>query len=202
MKLESNYRENTGKGHSRRLRTQGWIPGIVYGKENLPIKLTEKDTNKLIKSLAGATALIDLTINKDQQVSTKSVIIQDYQKELCKDRIEHVDFLEVDSDTELQVEVPIKTVGDSEAIKLGGVLQIIRHDIPVKCKATHIPEVIEVDISSIKLGESIHVLDIPYPEGVIPVVKGRNFTLMTLPSSRGMDAQVAEGTPEEPEESA
>ena len=92
MKLESNYRENTGKGHSRRLRTQGWIPGIVYGKENLPIKLTEKDTNKLIKSLAGATALIDLTINKDQQVSTKSVIIQDYQKELCKDRIEHVDF--------------------------------------------------------------------------------------------------------------
>jgi large subunit ribosomal protein L25 len=132
--------------------------------------------------MKGATKVFSLTIESDGKSEEKQVILQDYQLSNWGHKLMHADFLEVTDDSQVTLEVPIKIVNEDicPAVKEGGVLQVIRRSIPVKCAVKNIQEVIEIDVSELQFHESIHVLDLDYEEGVAPVVSGRNFTIITV----------------------
>ena len=180
MELTLYRREGTGKGANRKLKAAGNIPAIIYGgKENIAVYTSSSKLSSFFTTTKGKAQIIDLNIGKEGAVEKKKAVIQDYQYSTIKKRFIHVDFLEVKDETNLSLEIPINTVGTSKAVKMGGIMQVIRHSIPVHCKAKDIPESIEIDVSELDFGSSIHVLDIAYPQGVKPVVTGRNFTLIT-----------------------
>jgi large subunit ribosomal protein L25 len=183
MNLTVQLRENTGKGSNRRLRMDGLTPGIIYGiKAPQPVAMTAEKALRLILSMRGATKVFELTVEAGSKAETKKVILQDYQLSNFGQKLIHADFLEVTDDTQVHLEVPIVIVNEEScpAIKDGGVLQVIRRSIPVKCAVKDIQEFIEIDVKELQFGESIHVLDLKYKEGVVPVVHGRNFTIMTV----------------------
>ncbi|MCP4753467.1 MAG: 50S ribosomal protein L25 [Proteobacteria bacterium] len=183
MNFTVQHRENTGKGSNRRLRKQGLAPGVVYGKGEPQIVSMRADyAFRLIQSSKGAQKAIELNVESDGETKNKTVIIQDYQLSNWGNKLLHVDFLEVSDDTVITVEIPVTMLNEeiSPAVKTGGVLQTIRRMIPVRCMVKNVPEIIEVDVQDLVFGESIHVLDLEYPEGVTPIVKGRNFTVITV----------------------
>ena len=186
MNLTVQHRENTGKGFNRRLRQMGSTPGVVYGKEEpLNVSMTTNSTIRFIRSMRGAKKIIDLEIESAEGKTNKTVILQDYQLTNLGSNLVHVDFLEVSEDSVVSFEIPIKlkNEADSPALKTGGVIQIIRRSIPVRCvvkEIPNLPDALEIDLIELEFGDSIHVLDIAYPDGVEPVVTGRNFTVVTV----------------------
>ncbi len=183
MNLTVQQRENTGKGFNRRLRQQGLTPGVIYGKEEpLKVSMKAETTLRFIRSMRGAKKVVDLEIEALEGKTNKMVLVQDYQMATLGNKLMHVDFLEVSQESVISADVPIilKNDEDCPALKTGGVIQVIRRAIPVRCKVKDIPESIELDLIDLEFGDSIHVLDIDYPEGVNPVVTGRNFTIVTV----------------------
>lgn len=180
MNLTVQSRENTGKGSNRKLKAQGFAPGIVYGKENQLVSMDVTKAHRFIKSLQGVKQLFELTVEADGKSISKKVVIQDVQTSMLGNKLVHVDFLEVDENTRLTADIPISVTENCKAVDEGAVLQIIRRTVPVTCLASNIPETILVDVEELEFGNSIHVLDLDYPEGVKPIVKGRNFTIITV----------------------
>lgn len=182
MNLTVQPRETSGKGSNRKLRNQGLTPGIIYGKENMRVSMDQEKTLRFIKAIRGGKKVFELGVEINGNTENKKVVIQDFQMSKVGSHLLHVDFFEVSDNTTLTVEVPIKVINDTDcpAIKEGGVIQMIRRTIPINCSALNVPEEIEIDVKDLEFSESIHVLDIEYPEGVTPIVKDRNFTLITV----------------------
>ncbi len=192
MELKLNYRTQIGKEANRKLQAVGKYPAIIYGgQENIPVCGTRSAIDSFFLMSGGKTKIINIEIDKEGKLEKKRAIVQDYQYSNIKKQFIHVDFLEVTDNTLLHLEIPIRLVGDSQVVELGGIIQIIRHSVPIACKAKDIPDYIEVDTTNLEFGSSIHVLDVNYPEGVKPVVTGRNFTLVTT-------SGIAEDVAEEP----
>ncbi len=183
MNFTVQNRENTGKGYNRRLRQQGLTPGIIYGISD-PQKISRRGdkTVRFIKSLKGATKVFKLLIEDEGGTNEKNVILQDYQISSFGSRLIHADFLEVTDDSIVSIEVPVKLINEevSPAVKTGGVIQIIRRSVPIRCAVKDIPECVVIDLIELEFGESVHVLDLEYSEGVSPIVTGRNFTIVTV----------------------
>ncbi len=165
------------------LREQGLTPGIIYGISD-PQKISMRGDKAVsfIKSLKGATKVIKLVIEDEGETNEKNVILQDYQISSFGSRLIHADFLEVTDDSVVTIEIPVKLINEDvcPAIKTGGVIQIIRRSVPIRCAVKDIPECVVIDLIELEFGESIHVLDLDYSEGVSPVVTGRNFTVVTV----------------------
>jgi large subunit ribosomal protein L25 len=183
MNFTVQLREGTGKGFNRKLRADGATPGVIYGiKDPQPVSMRADKALRFIRSMKGATKVFSLTVESEGKSEEKKVILQDYQLSNWGHKLLHADFLEVTDDSQVTLEIPIVIVNEDicPAIKEGGVLQVIRRSIPVKCAVKDIQEFIEIDVSELLFGESIHVLDLNYKEGVEPVVYGRNFTIITV----------------------
>jgi len=179
--LEAQLREKTGRNESRRLRRAGRVPAILYGadKPELPISL---DARAIVKCLADEhfyTSLIELNIQGSRGKNT--ALLKDVQWDPVHDTPIHLDFQRVSSSDIVHVEVPVHAVHYEKCpgIVAGGVLEIIRHSLSVTCRADHIPEAIEVDCSSLKIGDAVHIEDITLPEGV-EVPHDVNFTVITI----------------------
>ncbi|MBI2345613.1 MAG: 50S ribosomal protein L25 [Deltaproteobacteria bacterium] len=154
-----------GKGPSRRLRTAGTIPAILYGKgrEPTPLAVAAREMEGLVHTAAGMNVLIDLSINGGETVVAR---IRDYQADSIRRVFTHVDFQTLDLTQKIMVEVPIRFEGKSEGVKLGGILTISRRTIEVRCLPTAVPEAIGVDIGGLQIGQGIHVNDLQLPSGV------------------------------------
>ncbi len=160
--LEAQVRPSTGKGAARKLRARGRIPAVCYrkGKEAFSLSVDEKKLEKVLHTAAGQNVLIQLGI-QGLEAAQKTVILKDIQRHPLGGVL-HVDFLEVLLDEAIVVEVPLRLVGEPlEALRAGGLVQQLRRSLEVKCLPTRIPEHLTVDISSLKLGDSLHVEDLP-----------------------------------------
>ena len=199
MEIKAVYRERRGTSASKKLRVAGLIPAVVYGaKTSFCVSVNEKDAKKLINSIGESYQQVSLIVDNDKKEEKIQVIIQDHQRSNIKNKLLHIDFREVNQDTALRINLPINIIGVAQGVKLGGVMQIIRREIPVVCKVKDLVDQIDVDVSELSFGGSIHVLDIPYPNGIKPIVTGRNFTLITL---SGKSAEIEVATDEEIESS-
>ena len=188
MNFSVDTREQTGKGANRQLRMTGLTPGIIYGKgEPQLVQMRADYGTRFVKSFKGMIQPFELTVMNGSQEVKLTAVVQEAQFSNWGERLLHVDFREVDDETIMKVDVPIEMVGVCPAVKFGGVLQVIRRQVPIRCKLKDVPEHIEVDVSQLTFGTSIHMGELAYPVGVKPVVKGRNPTICTVAGRKRAD---------------
>lgn len=175
-------RERTGKGGARESRREGWVPGVIYGggEEPAPIRLKQNEVQKayLAGRMKAHLAKIDVPGEDGQQ----TVIARQVQIHPVKDMPVHVDLMRVDEKTRIDVEIPVRFLNEEESpgLKKGGVLNVVRHVVHVYAPAISIPEIFEIDVTGLEVGDSIHASAISLPEGVKLVTTDRDFTIATI----------------------
>ena len=201
--LDIVVREETGTGNARAARREGYVPGVIYGGGENPIAISIKQ-NEIIRVL-NAGNLIQSMVELSHDGKAQKALTKDIQYHPVNDIPVHIDFFRVTDSTIIDVTVPAVFVGEeaSPGIKRGGILNVVRYNIEVKCPAGSIPDNLEVDISEMEIGDSIHISEINLPENVKQGLD-RDFTIATIVSSRASkeadettDEEAVEGEGEE-----
>jgi large subunit ribosomal protein L25 len=178
--LTAEIREGIGKEKAKKLRAKGLIPAIFYGPKSQTIHLVidSKELSKVLQTEAGENVLIDLNIRKGDQSNHKVVMVKDLQIDPLQRMTLHTDFYEVAMDEMVTVEVPVHLSGRPEGIKMGGILEQVRRVIQVQCLPGDIPKSVDIDVSPLKIGDSIHVQDIKVEK--VKILSDSNFTIATV----------------------
>ncbi len=160
--LSVELRTLTGKGPSRRYRSEGKIPAVIYGvKENKSITLDSREFSRKFKRISENT-LITLDFGKEKH----EVLIKDYQENIIKETIEHIDFLEIEKGKLLKTNVPVTLTGNAAGVKEGGILVQKIKEVEVECLPKDIPENFTLSLDGLELGSSLHISDIEVVKGV------------------------------------
>ncbi len=194
-------RAATGKGAARKLRHQGLIPAIFYGRGREPtlLSLNTKDLRKLIKEEEGISMLFTLKIDDNGELNNKLAVLKELQRDPIHLQYIHVDLHEVFIDQKITASVGLHFVGDAIGVEQGGILQPNLRTLEVECLPTQIPEYVEVEVSSLDIGHSLHVADLQLPEGVV-AISGSDLSVVTV--SPPTVEKVAAPVEEKPEEEA
>lgn len=181
--LDVVVRENTGTGNARAARVGGFVPGVLYGGGQDPVAVSVK-RNEVIRALNSGN-LIQSMVELSHDGKTQKVLTKDIQFHPVTDSPVHIDFFRVTNETIIDVVVPAVFVGEDESpgIKRGGILNVVRYNIEVKCPAGSIPDNLTVDISAMDIGDSIHISEVNLPDSVKQGLE-RDFTIATIVSSR------------------
>jgi len=166
--LEAVYRERTGKGICRKLRREGLVPAILYGRnqEPLPLAVRLSDLRRTFPTPEARASFITLVIKGLPEGEVrKTALLREIQRDTLKDMVLHVDFQAVAMEEEIYMEVPIVLVGKPKGVEKGGLLEQVLRSVEVKGIAARIPAHIEVDVSNLDIGDTIHVEDLKV-EGV------------------------------------
>ena len=195
--LKAHIRTKTGNSPAKALRREGAIPTILYGPNTAPILLSvnAKELEQAIKETVSSQIFLNLVIEGDEK-ATRPCIIKEYQKHSITHAPLHVDFLEISMDRKIRVRVPIVLKGKAMGIEFGGILQLIRRELEVVCLPGDIPEKIELDVTNLDRGDSIHVKEIEL-EGDVEIPAEVNFTIVTVLAPKGDKEEKAEGEEEE-----
>jgi len=166
--LSVETREKTGKGVARKLRATGKIPGICYGQNGTQaISLDPMALDRLIRrSAAGMNTLIDLKVAGGGNFDGKKVMLKEMQRDPVSNFPLHADFFALDLTHKIEVAVPIHAKGTPIGVTMGGILDQVLREIHLECQPDAIPEEIVVDVTKLEVGMSVHVRDLPLPEGV------------------------------------
>jgi large subunit ribosomal protein L25 len=160
-------REGTGKGIARRLRVAGRVPAVVYGhgKESVSLTLDARVLEAMLrKSHAGLNTLIEL--EGDAKVAGRTVLVKDLQRDPVRGFVIHADLFEIDTTERISVSVPVHVTGTAEGVTLGGLLDHVLREIELDCLPNAIPDEFVVDVTSLNMGDAIHVSDLAVPDGV------------------------------------
>ena len=183
--ISAHQRERVGKGSARAARRAGQVPAVIYGdkKDPLGITLEAREITKIINQPGIYGRLLDVTVDGKKN----TVLTRDIQFHPVNDAVMHMDFLRVSGSTKLSVAVAVEFINEDlcPALKIGGVLNVVRFEVELNCPANAIPEKITVDLDGLKIGDSIHISAIPLPDGVEPTISDRDFTVATLQSPGG-----------------
>jgi len=178
--LKAQPRDMTGSSASRAIRKAGGVPAIVYGGRGGPEMLTlnYREVWKQVETgqFLSTVFMLDVGGKKTR------VIPRDVQFDPVRDFVEHIDFMRLAKDAVVEVEVPVHVTNedDSPGLERGGVLNLVRHSIEVSCPADAIPDNIEVDLTGLDIGDSIHISQVTLPDKVTPTITDRDFTILTI----------------------
>ena len=199
--LSAESRSETGKGVARKLRAAGRVPGVVYGhgREAQALSLNARELDKLLSTIAAGSTVVELTLGN----ATTNTLIREVQRHPFKKVILHVDFMELVAGEKVIVDIPLVFVGVPEGVRTGGgLLEQILHSIEVNVDPSSIPNHIDVDVSQLVMGHSVHVRDLNLPEGV-EVLTDVDATVCAVIAPRAVveetAAAEAEAAPAEPE---
>ena len=162
--IQAEQRSRTTKGDLRKLRTEGQIPAVVYGKqlnEAQAINVSEKQIANLLRTHPNAVISLDIP-----GLGKQSVMITDVQKDALNGSMQHIDFHQINMNERVRTHVRIDVTGESIGVREGGIQQVILHELDIQCLPADIPEFISADITNLIVGESLHVSDLYLPEGV------------------------------------
>ena len=163
--VEVSVRKETGKGAARRLRREGKIPGVVYGSSREPQSLVVDPGD--VREKLNSNAIFDLKIVDTENNEQEEVaMIKDYQKDVIKGNIIHVDFQQISMDEKITIDVPIEIIGEAFGVKEGGVLQQLRREVSIEVYPDDIPETLKLDISELDVGDSLQINDLEPGEDV------------------------------------
>jgi len=183
--IEATVRERVGKGAARELRREALVPAVIYGdkKPPLAIALAYKEADKRLRGGGFLTTVATVAVGGEKI----RVIPKDYHLHPVKDTLTHVDFLRISDDTLVTVFVPVHAVNQekSAGLKRGGALSIVHHEIECQCRADSIPEAIDVDVSALNIGGSIHIEEVKLPAGVKAVIHEKNYTVLSITAPVG-----------------
>ena len=166
IRVEVQQRELLGSAESRRLRKQGIIPGVLYGRGRKPhaIAIAERDLRRVLSGEHGLHAILDVVL--EGQKTAHASILKDYQQDPLRGRISHFDLQEVRLDQPITVQVVVELVGESPGDKAGGVLSQATREVNVEALPMEVPDRLELDVSSLGMGDSLRVSDLVVPAGV------------------------------------
>ncbi len=198
IEMKAERRQQGGKGAARRLRKAGRVPGVIYGGGEAPemIHVNFVDLLKQVNTGTFESTLVDVDV-EGKKVRT---IPRDVQLDPVRDFPIHVDFLRVGKGTRIAVEVPVEYINEEQSpgLKRGGALNVVRHEVELYVDAENIPEKIVVDLTGLEIGDVVHISNVQLPEGAVPVIQDRDFTLATITGRAAAEAG-AEGEAEEAE---
>ena len=183
--ISADLRNRVGKGSARAARRAGKIPAVIYGdkKQPISIEIEARVMRKIINEPGIFSRLLDINVDNGKH----TVLMRDIHFHPVSDDPMHFDFLRVSQSSTVSVSVGVEFINEAicPALKIGGVLNIVRYEVELNCLPTSIPEKIIVDLSEAKIGDSIHISAVELPEGVTPTITDRDFTIATLQSPGG-----------------
>jgi large subunit ribosomal protein L25 len=196
VKIEVQARESRGSADARRLRRNGLIPGVLYGHGKNPhvFSVAERDLRRALTGPAGLHAILDVVV--DGQKTTHPSILKDYQQDVISGRLAHIDLQEVRLDQPIQAQVVIELVGEAAGSIEGGVLSQVTREINVEALPLEVPERIEVDVSSLQMGDTLRLADVAVQDGVTFLDDPEETVIATVT----VPTQIIEPEPEEEEE--
>ena len=199
--MPAQARERAGKGPARAARRAGRVPGVVYGakKDPLMITLDPRDIARGLRTGSFLATIYDLNVGGKKE----RVLPRDVQFDPVTDAPLHVDFLRVSASSQVTVDVPVEFLNEEESpgLKRGGLLNVVRHGIELNCQADSIPQSIQVDLTGLDIGDSVHISMVTLPEGVEPTITDRDFTVATIAAPTVVREEEAEAAaPAEGEE--
>jgi large subunit ribosomal protein L25 len=162
-------REETGKQKAKKARREGFIPGVIYGegKQPVAVSITTKDLIHLVHTRGSENTIVSVQVDGQAGGKSRHCLIKDMQYDPVVGNIIHVDLNEISLTKVIKVEVPVNAKGEPVGVKQdGGSLDHIMWKLEVECLPTNIPKSFDVDVSQLKIGDSIHVRDIQFPSGV------------------------------------
>ena len=164
----------------RLIRKDGKIPAIVYGEKKDPLLIALD--NKLIKKQIEMSGFFSKQFSINVDGEKHRVLPKDLQLHPVKETILHLDFLRIGENTKVTVSVPVQFINENDCLglKQGGVINIVRHEVEVKAPVNKIPEMLEIDLKGIEIGDSIHISSVKLDEDVKPLISDRDFTIATL----------------------
>ena len=178
--LEANIRDNKSKGQLNAIRNSGNIPAIIYGgkDENQKISISKKLLKAFIEKENFLSNIITLNIDG----KTQNVLPREVTYHIISDEPTHVDFLRVVPGVKIRIEVPVEFINHekSPGLKRGGVLNIVRRKVELKCPSEKIPEKLTLDLDGIDIGESFKISSVKLDPEVVPTIQGRDFVIATL----------------------
>ena len=174
--LRAEKREGTGKGAARQLRREGWIPAVIYGhgEDSRHLKVRGEALDALLGRISVDNTLIGLEVDG----GTEQVLIREVQRHPVRPDVLHVDFFHIREDETIRVDVPLHLTGKSMGVEEGGILQQNKHEIAVECLPGDIPEYFELDVSSLEIGDSLHVSDLP--ASGVQILEDLDLTVCTV----------------------
>jgi large subunit ribosomal protein L25 len=192
IELQTTVRKTTGNSPARSLRRSGQIPAVLYGPKIEPVLLAVniKDLENVLKQGNAFQMILNLVIQNGKK-RTKAAMVKELQTHPVSGNFIHIDFYEIDMKRQINVMVPVITKGQSVGVENGGMLNIVRREIELLCLPGDIPEAIEIDITDLEIGDSIHIEDIPLGENV-EVSADFNFTVVTVLSPTVEEEEVVE----------
>ncbi|GAA5123161.1 50S ribosomal protein L25 [Luteolibacter yonseiensis] len=163
--LKAAPRARSGSGRLKQMRREGWLPSVIYGRgvEAHNLKVDAKTFSELLAHSSSENILINLDIEGE---GTRLAFLQSVQHDPLSGSVLHVDFRAIDEKTEITAHIPTHLNGESVGVKAGGLVEQYVHAIEILCLPNDLPETIEVDISALEIGASLHIGDIKFPAGV------------------------------------
>jgi large subunit ribosomal protein L25 len=195
IKLEVKERDARGSADSRRLRRQGLIPGVLYGRGKPPhaFVVAERELRRVLSGDSGLHAILDVVV--DGQETARPSVLKDYQQHVPSGRLSHIDLHEVRLDQPIQTQVSVTLVGEPAGVKEGGVLSQVSREINVEALPMEIPDHLELDVSGMGIGDTLRLADLPAQEGVTYLDDPEETVLASVQ----VPAVIVEPEPEEEE---
>jgi len=192
VKLAVAPRSEVGRNAVKKIKTEGFVPAVIYSHNQTPenLKVSERQLSQVLAHAASDNILVDLSI--EGGAASRMALVQEVQYHPVSQRILHVDFHGVSADEEVESSIPVEPVGEAVGVKVtGGVLQHLLRTITIKCLPKDLPTVINVDVSELKAGASIHVKDLQLPAGVKVLDEG-DITVFLIAEPKGSASSTEE----------
>ncbi|MEN7537143.1 50S ribosomal protein L25/general stress protein Ctc [Aurantiacibacter flavus] len=200
LNLPAELRERAGKGASRALRREGRVPAVIYGgnEEPTPIHIEEK----LLSRQLGTGHFMNSIVMLEVDGKTVRTLPKDVALHPVSDRPLHADFLRLAKDAKIEVAIPVVFINEeaSPGLKKGAVLNMVRHELQLLCEASKIPSEIEIDVTGLEVGDSIHISHVKLPEGAESAITDRDFTIATVVAPSALKRATNEAASEDGEE--
>ena len=201
IKLNAQTRSQLGRNAVKKIKSAGFVPAVIYGKNESPVSLqvSSREIEDLLNHATGENVLVELEIGGDGKSQNRLALIQEVQHHPVRRNVLHVDFHAVNANEALHTHVPIEVRGEPTGVKnRGGLLEVHLHSLEVECLPKDLPEIIVVDVSSLDVGQAIHLSQIQLPEGV--VARGNpELTVLQVSAPKTETAAGASGAPAQPE---
>jgi len=197
MDLAAVRRRDGGKEINRKRRAGGKVPGVIYGKglETRSLEFDRKSLEKFLDTARHGTVVVKMTVTDGAGGKESFAVLKEVQTHPLSDRVTHVDFYEVALGQKFRVEIPLRVRGKAAGIEMGGILEVITRSLEVECTPDNVPEFIEVDVTSLGVGQSLHLGDLRFPAGVVPTEKDLRITVAAVnaPKAEAVPVVAAEG---------
>jgi large subunit ribosomal protein L25 len=201
LAMSCQKRQDTGKGAARKLRREGKVPGVLYGGDAaVPVAIDPKDIDNILNSQAGENAIFQLKVTGEKGKG-RNVILRELQFDSLKGHLLHADLYEISMDVELEVRVPVELEGTPAGADEGGILTHPLTEVHVRCLPSMIPDKFILDVSSLEIGQSLHISDLTIPDGVTVLDDSEsNVVNVAAPRVEVVEVEEEEVEEEAPEE--